>query len=76
MNLGTREREIVTMEEKQPVHLDSGKREGRMRLRVGLCGAVGRAAGRVTGMRARVTCVVCMERAEEHPADMFRRGSK
>ena len=64
------------MEEKQLVHLDSGKREGRMRLRVGLCGAVGRAAGRVTRKRARVTCVVCQELAEEQPVDMFGRGSE
>ena len=49
--LGRKEREIMSTEEKEPVHLDCGKREGRMRLRVGLCGAVGRAAGRVTRKR-------------------------
>ena len=51
---------------------DSGKRTKR-NLRVGVCGAVGRKAGRMTRRTDRVSCVLCIDQGREHQVPMLQR---
>ena len=66
--------DIVTGEDEM-VHRDTGKRT-KSKLRVGVCGAVGQKAGRMTRKVDRVSCELCIEGQRTHPVPMLQRRSR
>ena len=73
-SVSSKQKRVVAMvtEEVLVAHRDSGKRTKR-NLRVGVCGAVGRKAGRMTRRADRVRCVLCIDQGREHQVLMLQR---